>query len=92
MIGGLIISVTGSTALAFRYFGVVSAIAGLLYFLYEFGYVKLYRNVTQDRGAESMDDSGKANLSNASNDEACESFITPNHKKHEDSENENRNM
>ena len=91
LIGGLIISLTGSTALAFRYFGVISAIAALLYFLYEFGYVKVYRNMKQDRDAKSMDDSGKANSSNTSKDEACESFITPKHKKL-DSKNENGNM
>lgn len=30
----------GSTALTFRYFGVAAAVAGLLLFLYEFGYQK----------------------------------------------------
>ena len=37
---------TGSTALTFRYFGVVAAVSGLIYFSYEFGYVKGYKRVT----------------------------------------------
>ena len=34
------ISVTGSTALTFRYFGVAASFSGLLYCFYNFGYVK----------------------------------------------------
>ena len=40
LIGGYIISLIGSTALTFRYFGVAAAVAGLLLFFYEFGYRK----------------------------------------------------
>ena len=43
LIGGAIITYTGSIATAFRYFGAGAAIFGLIYFLYEFGYVKLCR-------------------------------------------------
>ena len=32
--------------MTFRYFGVVAAVSGLIYFLYEFGYVKGYKRVT----------------------------------------------
>ena len=39
------ISLTGSTALTFRYFGVAAAVFGLLYFLFEFGYVKGWRKM-----------------------------------------------
>ena len=40
LIGGYVISTTGSTALTFRYFGIAAAVSGFLYFLYDFGYVK----------------------------------------------------
>ena len=32
--------------MTFRYFGVVAAVSGLIYFSYEFGYVKGYISVT----------------------------------------------
>ena len=35
----------GSTALTFRYFGVAAAVAGLLLFLYEFGYQRSWKTV-----------------------------------------------
>ena len=42
----------GSTALTFRYFGVAAAVAGLLLFLYEFGYQKGWKNVFQSNRKE----------------------------------------
>ena len=35
--------------MTFRYFGVVAAVSGLIYFLYEFGYVKGYIHVTRSK-------------------------------------------
>ena len=43
LIGGAIIAYTGSIAMAFRYFGIGAAVFGFIYFIYEFGYVKLCR-------------------------------------------------
>ena len=42
----------GSTALTFRYFGVAAAVAGLLLFLYEFGYQKGWKTVFQSNQKE----------------------------------------
>ena len=42
----------GSTALTFRYFGVAAAVAGLLLFLYEFGYKKDWKTVCQPNQKE----------------------------------------
>ena len=42
----------GSTALTFRYFGVAAAVAGLLLFLYEFGYQKGWKTVFQPNQKE----------------------------------------
>jgi len=41
LIGGAIIAYTGSVAIAFRYFGAAAAVFGFIYFIYEYGYVKL---------------------------------------------------
>ena len=50
LIGGFVISATGSVALTFRYIGVAAAVAGLIYFLYEFGYVKGYKKIVGSKG------------------------------------------
>ena len=52
LVGGYVISVIGSTALTFRYFGVAAAVAGLLLFLYEFGYQKGWKSVFQSNQKE----------------------------------------
>lgn len=58
LIGGAIIAATGSIAIAFRYFGVASAVCGLIYFSYEYcyagGFAHYYRNIKKDH--EVVDD------------------------------------
>ena len=49
MIGGYVISVVGSTAMTFRYFGVAAAVSGLLLFIYEFGYRKRFKIIFQSK-------------------------------------------
>jgi hypothetical protein len=51
LIGGYVISITGSTALTFRYFGIAAAVAGFLYFLYDFGYVKGLKCISQSNNS-----------------------------------------
>ena len=49
MIGGYVISVVGSTAMTFRYFGVAAAVSGLLLFIYEFAYRKGLKAIFQSK-------------------------------------------
>ena len=51
LIGGYVISSTGSTALTFRYFGIAAAVSGFLYFLYDFGYVKGLKCICQSNNS-----------------------------------------
>ena len=54
LVGGYLISVTGNTALVYRYFGVFAAVCGLIYFIYEFLLVRICRiqTETQDSGKD----------------------------------------
>ena len=49
LIGGTIVAVTGSLAIAFRYFGVGAAVAGLMYFCYEFFYAGGFRTLCKEK-------------------------------------------
>jgi len=49
LIGGAIVAVTGSLAIAFRDFGVGAAIFGALYFFYEYCYVGGFRSLYKIR-------------------------------------------
>ena len=49
LIGGYVISVVGSTAMTFRYFGVVGAVSGFLFFLFEYGYRKGLQVISQSK-------------------------------------------
>merc|ERR1712008_356087 len=49
LIGGAIIAYTGSVAIAFRYFGAAAAVFGFIYFIYEYGYVKLCKIISRKR-------------------------------------------
>ena len=53
LIGGAIIAYTGSIAIAFRYFGAAAAVFGFIYFIYEYGYVKLCKPKSSEEKEES---------------------------------------